>query len=131
MNKNDLVLTDQGFNIVDLCSEAGCSVLIPLLKGRAKLTKPEVTETRDIAAAQIHVKKFNGILQRATYRIQCCLLPDKLVNFNQITREEDPTITRNKHLFITKYQLFVFHLNHLPPYSVVYPNKYHMRTNIT
>lgn len=61
LHKQDLILADRGFNIADLCNKIGCSVLIPpFLKGRARLTNHEVRETRDIAAARIHVERFIG-----------------------------------------------------------------------
>lgn len=74
----DLVMADRGFNVADICNEAGCSLIIPpFLSGRDKFTKEEVKITREIAAARIHVERVIGRIKE--FRILQRVIPKTLV----------------------------------------------------
>lgn len=79
LNKNDVIMADRGFNIADICNEMGLNVVVPpFLSGRDKLTKDEVTMTRNIASARIHVERTIGRIKG--FRILQKVIPKTLVS---------------------------------------------------
>ena len=59
LNPGDALMADRGFLIEDELRQRGCKLYMPAFKtaNRAQLTAAEVTETRRIARARIHVER--------------------------------------------------------------------------
>ena len=62
---NNLILADRGFTVQHLLNHLQAEIKIcSFLKGRESLSIPEELETRKIAKARIHVKRFNQRLKQ-------------------------------------------------------------------
>lgn len=64
LNPGDVVLADRGFTIAELCRKKEARLVIPpFVKGRKALSPQEVAETKIVAAARIHIERFNERLK--------------------------------------------------------------------
>lgn len=57
LEPGDDVMADRGFRIRDYCTERGCTLNIPPFSKGRPLTSKQVTRTRRIAPARIHVER--------------------------------------------------------------------------
>lgn len=57
LEPGDDVMADRGFRIRDYCTERGCTLNIPPFSKGRPLTSKQVTRTRRIASARIHVER--------------------------------------------------------------------------
>ena len=57
LEPGDDVMADRGFRIRDHCTERGCTLNIPPFSKGRPLTSKQVTRTRRIASARIHVER--------------------------------------------------------------------------
>lgn len=79
LKKDDLILADRGFNILDICNEIGCKVIIPpFLNGRNQFTKEEVALTKSVAAARVHIERTIGRIKE--FRLLQKVIPKTLVS---------------------------------------------------
>ena len=68
LDRNDVVLADRGFNIEDLVIKMGAKLVIPpFLNGRSRFTPKELSDSRVITRARIHVERFNQRLKLFKY----------------------------------------------------------------
>ena len=68
LEQNDVVLADRGFNIEDLVMQKGASLVIPpFLRGRSKFNFRELSDSRVITRARVHVERFNQRLKLFKY----------------------------------------------------------------
>ena len=74
LQAGDLILADKGFLIADLVP-TGVSVNIPPFLTKKQFTQAQITATRNIARARIHIERLNSRLKR--YRI-LQLIPQSL-----------------------------------------------------
>ena len=68
LEENDTVLADRGFNIEDLVLQKGANLVIPpFLRGRSKFNYKELSDSRVITRARVHVERFNQRLKLFKY----------------------------------------------------------------
>ena len=89
----DLILADRGFTVEHLVNPLQAKIRIPaFLKGRKSFTAHEKLESRKIAKARIHIKRFNQWLKEFKLPIEPLLLlatqlvvvACALVNFQEV-----------------------------------------------
>ena len=79
LEEGDDVMADRGFNIQDLLAPLGVTLNIPpFMDNCSQMTAAEVTKTRRIAEARIHVERAIGRIK--TYRILQGVLPISLAD---------------------------------------------------
>ena len=60
INPNDTILADRGFTIEDILVTKGANLIIPaFMKGKDALSLEDERKTKLIAAARIHIERFN------------------------------------------------------------------------
>ena len=70
----DVVLGDRGFTIHDLCAQKGATLEIPpFLNGRPAFTVEELTKSKILSRARIHVERFNERIKK--FRIISGIVP--------------------------------------------------------